>query len=70
MVDRPVQVAGTGSTKTSPPIGDVQGCVSGENSLRQWLYVWYKQTPREWGGAHLNRYKEEEMSPREFEKAA
>lgn len=22
------------------------------------------------GGAHLNRYKEEEMSPREFEKAA
>lgn len=70
MLDRPVQVAGTGHTKTSPQQGMVQGCVCVWKLIKTMAVCLAQTGSRGRGGAHLNRCKEEGVSPREFEKAA
>lgn len=71
VVDRPVQVTGTRNTKTTPPTGNIQGCVYVYVcELIKTMAVCLARIGSGGWGAHLNRYKEEGMFPREFEKAA
>lgn len=44
-------------------------CVCGGELIKT-MAVCLAQTDSQGGGVHLNRYEEEGMSPREFEKAA